>query len=419
MKKQTLVIILLAVLVVSCLALTACHECEFGEWTVKTAATCTQIGQEQRVCECGETEVRDIQTKGHTYGAWTTVKAATCTEDGIKLRYCTCGSTESKVITATGHSYKGVVTAPTCTKQGYTTHTCDCGDSYKDTYTNSVEHNYVDGICSYCSNYHPGSVGLIYNLSPDNTYFLVNLSSNCATDVVIPSVYHNKPVKVIRGTGDVSHIKSVTIPSSIISIENSAFRNCTSLKNVIFAEGSKLTSIEAQAFCGCTSLTSITIPESVTSIGSSAFQGCTSLKSIIISSNVTSIGKGAFNGCSTLESITLPFIGATLNDTEYTYIGYIFGASYYNQSGYVPSSLKTIVLTGCTKIGGSAFCGCTSLTSITIPESVTSIGWRAFGDCINLKDVYFAGTQAQWNNISIGSGNDVLTSATIHYNYKG
>ncbi len=69
-----------------------------------------------------------------------------------------------------------------------------------------------------------------------------------------------------------------------------------------------------------------------------------------------------------------------------------------------------------TSIGVAAFFYCSSLTSITIPNSVTSIGDDAFWDCFRLTDVYYGGSEDDWNAIRIGEENECLTSATIHYN---
>ena len=83
-----------------------------------------------------------------------------------------------------------------------------------------------------------------------------------------------------------------------------------------------------------------------------------------------------------------------------------------NKYGYKASAITD------TSIGDYAFQNCTSLTSITIPDSVTEIGQQAFKNCSNLTDVYYTGTQEQWKAISINSSeNNDLTSATIHYNY--
>ena len=140
-----------------------------------------------------------------------------------------------------------------------------------------------------------------------------------------------------------------------------------------------MTSIGDGAFENCTNLTSITIPASVTSIGNSAFDGCTNLTNITIGASVTSIGKWAFYQCTNLSSITIP--------------------------------------ASVTSIGNGAFYGCTNLTDITIPASVTSIDYSAFNCCTSLTDVYYTGSAAQWASITIGSNNESLTEATIHYNW--
>ena len=219
-----------------------------------------------------------------------------------------------------------------------------------------------------------------------------------------------------------SSLTSITIPDSVTSISYSAFSGCSSLISITIPDS--VTSISSYAFSGCSSLTSVKIPDSVISIDTYAFSDCSGLISITIPDSVTSIGYSAFSGCSNLTSITIPFVGATKEWTSNNrHFGYIFGdSSYFQNNKHIPTSLKTVVITGgidifdyafynCSSLTSItipegvysiyryAFASCSSLTSITIPDSVTNIYDYAFASCSSLTSITFEGTVARWNAI--------------------
>ena len=225
--------------------------------------------------------------------------------------------------------------------------------------------------------------------------------------ITVPSL-DNISLGYLLGSLDRLESLKTVIVTGGTTISESAFWYCTCLTSITIPNS--VTSIGEEAFVGCSSLTSITIPSSVTSIGKDAFRDCASLTSITIPNSVTSIGSSVFRGCTSLESISIPFAGGTNN-------GVVVNPS--RIVGDVRTSLKTVIITGGTEINDHAFKGWSSLESITISDSVTSIGLSAFEDCSSLKNVYYTGTEEQWNRISIDSWNSPLTRATIHYNYTG
>jgi uncharacterized protein YjdB len=204
-----------------------------------------------------------------------------------------------------------------------------------------------------------------------------------------------------------------SIPSGVTSIDYGAFGGSTYLTNVVIPNG--VTSIGGWAFDDCPYLESVTLPGSVESIGNCAFRYCFSLESINIPSGVTSIFADAFEECYSLTGIWVDE-----NNENYS----------SDEKGVLFSKDKTILIhypigrtetsyeipNGVTSIEYNAFSR-SELVSIKLPVSVTSIAYNAFSDCYYLANVYYYGTETQWNGITISDGNDFLSDANIRYNY--
>ena len=150
--------------------------------------------------------------------------------------------------------------------------------------------------------------GLDFYLKDDGTYAVAIGKAKYLSEIVIPATYCGRAVTEITAYGfsgyiteEVLPLKKITIPDSVTSIGNEAFRSCSNLTSVTIGNG--VTSIGYEAFEYCTSLTSVAIPESVTSIGMYAFYNCSSLTSVTIGNGVTSIGSDAFYSCSSLNTV--------------------------------------------------------------------------------------------------------------------
>ena len=280
------------------------HEHSFGEWKTVKEATCTQDGDSERACECGEKETKKLPALSHTEVVDAAV-APTCTADGLtEGKHCsTCGAVIIKqdAIPAK-HSYVETTVSPTVTEDGYILSTCSaCGDSYTAAVIPAS-----------------GSAGLVFELNADgSSYFVSSLGTCTDTEIFVPAIYSSLPVTSIGANAfasstSVSGITRVVLPDSIVSIGDKAFSYCVNLKSVNIPRG--VSTIGNEAFEYCLSLETVALPNGLVSIGSRTFAYCTSLDEISLPVSVTELGAYAFEACISLGKIDIT--AATARDRK-------------------------------------------------------------------------------------------------------
>ena len=269
-------------------------------------------------------------------------------------------------------------------------------------------------------------------------------------------------------------LESVEIPGNVETIGDTAFQGCTALTRVSLASGVR--QIGRYAFGSCTELTDIVFPDSVVVIRDSVLENCPKLVRIDVDPNnpvyhsagncvietaskmliagcgtsvipadgsVEIIGSFAFENCAGLKKADIPdcveIIGtkAFQNCVGLTELQIGSGVTIMNDAFIgctglrhveLPGSLKTVdgfmkcsglesveISEGTEVVDGYAFGYCTSLKTVTLPNSLTTILPSAFYSCPGLTDVYYYGSRAEWDALEIYNGNQNLLNARIHY----
>ncbi len=298
--------------------------------------------------------------------------------------------------------------------------------------THTITITYEGLTTEYTFNLADGSIFLISEGEITGVKSGVQVSNS----LIIPSVIDGEVITGIANEAFKRYpLESVVIADSIQSIGESAFQECMSLTSVTMGEGVRV--IGPAAFFSCQWLKSIVIPESVETILSDAFNRCYSLENIVIPNGVKKIYNCAFKDCRSLTSITIgqgvesvyekAFAGCTalteinfnakamddliISDNVFVDAGFAtsgikvtFGENVTNIPAYlfyaynigeenllsVSPNITSVIFESninCERIGEYAFYKCTTLNSITIPESVTNIRESAFEECESLNSI--------------------------------
>ena len=179
-------------------------------------------------------------------------------------------------------------------------------------------------------------------------------------------------------------ITSVTVPSTVTTIGEDAFDGCEALTTVNLSEG--LLSIGEHAFDNA-GITAITVPNSVTSIGDNAFYYCLSLKTVKIGSGVATLGVSPFYRCTALKSIEVDGANANFASVD----GVLYSKDNKTLLAYPNKKAATYdILDGVTTIGEYAFCYCTDVTAVTMPNTVTELKKESFSNCSALASLNFS-----------------------------
>ena len=201
---------------------------------------------------------------------------------------------------------------------------------------------------------------------------------NC-TSLKNVTIHDNVSVIGAGAFSGCSALETITIPASVVEFEDYAnfgvFETCSKLKNVIFAEGGKLTNIPGETFSGCKVIEDIVLPDTIISVAGNAFKDCNALRSIVIGGSFTDLPAEIFKGKAKLETVVLPDSVESIGNSAFEGC-----ASLKNFT--LPAELETI--------GEAAFRGCAALPSATIGEKVESIGDFAFDGCSSLASLVFA-----------------------------
>ncbi|MBQ8764294.1 MAG: leucine-rich repeat protein [Clostridia bacterium] len=320
-----------------------------------------------------------------------------------------------------------VVKAATPDSKGVADHACVCGYSVREEYEYEPNSK-IQGFCGH---------GLTWDF--DFATGALKISG-------YGDVWDYWDITEFPWYGIKDLIKSVELPEGITSISGYAFENCSNLSELIIPKN--LISIGEYAFSGCTGLVDLSLGKKLQTIGDYAFNDCTSIEKVDLHENITSIGENTFKGCSGMKKF---YVGKNIKKfdlkiledfiaLEKLYIhpdcsGYIvddsggvikretiYDEKYYDSYCFnyyppcAPDETYAVPESVC-YIKSNTFNGNKNIKTLYLPKNLKRFFDSAFDGCTGITDVYYCGTEEEWNKIKIGANNDVLTSATIHFEH--
>ena len=213
--------------------------------------------------------------------------------------------------------------------------------------------------------------------------------NNLLTGITVPATVTSLGSDAFAECGNLT---TVSLPNTITSMGSWVFYKCSNLTTVNIPASAELTRLPEYTFLNCTSLADIIIPDNIKTIGYSAFNGCKALTSIYIPATVTTIESNAFADCTALEKVITPdiaawcgisFPGYNATSNPLTYANHLFVGDKENNTEVT----DLVVPDGVEEIKSLAFYGFTAMTSLTLPSTVTKLGYYAFYACSGLTEV--------------------------------
>lgn len=252
-------------------------------------------------------------------------------------------------------------------------------------------------------------------IESENGYSLVGYNCLFNTQkLVIPSTYKDSPVTSIGNSAfyNCDLLTSVVLPDSIKSVGITAFENCDYLAfnehNNAYYLGTAENEFFALISAKDTAITGCTVHKDAKLLATAAFSHCSELESISLPSGLLYIDTGVFADCDKLE----------YNEYEN---GYYLGNEqnpYLLLMGVKSNDITGFTVHADTKfIGQEAFSQCNSLQSVTLGDKLTTVMYAAFWGCNGLTDIYYSGSETDWEAVRVYASNDALANATLHYNH--